>query len=275
MDEGAIISQQGIPIDQASDDQKVLDTRWVTLNIFSGPNYSNVLNLPMVLDGALYVNTGYTTIYTHNLGYLPAFDYLINSYTLSDPNAYTSFEVYADTNNIYLAPSIVTTFSAITLSINITLRIYTLPITQSFQAPTVNTISSVNPTQSNYGVEFALPADVAPDISNLPIAEYSFSTRLKPLNILQTGTYTIPGVGGSIIINYNYPQYPLYMLAQYFPNGINYANLTIANPLVGSLGFQGGRGTISPTTITINGVQAYFFGSFAYILFKDPIGLKQ
>lgn len=270
MDEGAEITQQGVPISQASDDQKVLDTRWVTLNIFAEPTYSNTITLN--LHNGLTTNI--IVVYSHNLGYPPAFDYQINSISVSDGAALiTATNLYADSNNIYLIPQISIFNPPATLTISLNLRVYTLNITTNFQAPTVNTISSVNPTQSNYGIEFPLPADVAPQIGNLPVNEYSFSTRLKPLNILQNGTVTASN--GSISISYSYPKYPLYMLAQYFPNGYSFNTAVVANPLVGSLGFAGGQGTINSTTLTVSGVQSAFSGSYAYVLLKDPIGLKQ
>jgi hypothetical protein len=270
MDEGAIISQQGIPIDQASDDQKVLDTRWVTLNIYTEQIYTNTISLTLQTG----LSTNYLTVYRHNLGYVPAFDYVV-SQTCSDSTATFGQDVVADNQNIYYIPNCSVNNPPATLTITIILRIYDLPITQSFQAPTVNTISSVNPTQSNYGVEFALPADVAPKISEFPVAEYAFSTRLKPLNILQYGTVT--AVGGYISINYNYPNYPMYMLCQYYPNGYSRVGslVKLGNPAVTSLGFSGGHGTINSTTITVSGTQSIFAGGYAYILLKDPIGLTQ
>jgi hypothetical protein len=276
MDEyGAEISQQGIPVSQASDDQKVLDTRWKTLDIFG----SNVFNTTVTLStnatgGNLGFTTQYFVLYSHNLGYLPAFDYEINSISISDGSALANnILVVSDSNNVYLVPQIGSFLTSLTLTITITVQVYALDITTYFQAPTIQAVSTNNPTTSNYGVEFVNPTLAAPLIGELPVAEYNFSTRLKPLNILQNGT--VATSNGSISINYNYPNNPIYLLAQYFPNGYNTANISIGNSLVGSLSFQGGRGTISSTTITVNGVQSNLIGSFTYILLKDPIGLIQ
>jgi len=272
MANGAEISQQGVPVDKATDDQKVLDTRWKTLDIFREYTYQNTVTLQM---SSTNINTNYLTIFAHNLGYIPAHDYVINSYSVSDPSALvSSLPVYADTQNIYLLPHITSFVASPTLTVNITGRVYTLDITTYFQAPTVNAISTNNPTTSEFGAEFINPNLASPNISTDPIGEFNFSTKLKPLNILQCGT--IATVSGGLIISYNYPVNPIYLLAQYLPNGFTTAKgINITTPLVGSLGFQGGRGSITSNTITVNGVQTAFSGSFAYILLKDPIGLAQ
>lgn len=270
MDEGAEISQQGIDVSKASDDQKVLDTRWVTLNIFVETTYTNSIQL--TLNNGLSID--YVIIYKHNLGYIPAFDYSIIQ-NCSDGTAIFGQNIIADSSNVYYIPNCSVNNPPATISFTITLRIYDLPITQSFQAPTVQSISTVNPSASGYGVEFINPNYASPIISNDPVAEYNFSTQLKPLNILQYGTTTTQA--GFINIAYNYPQYPLYMLCQYYPNGYSRVGsfVKLPNPAVTSLGFAGGQGSINSTTITVSGVQSIFAGSFAYILFKDPIGLKQ
>jgi len=277
MDEyGAEISQQGIPVKQATDDQKVIDTRWVTLDVQNVYEYNSIVTVPLNDGGA----TQSIVLCTHNSGFLPAYDYVINSYSLSTHVIGETFNFYADATNIYLVPFFEVGGSSIVLTINVTIRVYTLPITQSFQAPTVQSISAVNETNTGYGIEFVTEANASPQISEDPVGEYSFSTRLKPLNILQTGTYTVndtAGVpnSGYIVINYSYPQNPLYQLCQYYPSGISSAALSMTQALVGPLGYQGAKGSVGNGTILIAGSGSALSGSFAYILFKDPIGLTQ
>lgn len=273
MDEqfGAAISEQGVPLAQASDDQKVIDTRWKTLDILYDYTYSNTVALTMVS----HFNTNYIEISTHNLGYLPAFDYEILSYTLTDPSATVAWFAFADNVNVYLVPQIISLQANVSLTVSVAVRVYALNITQFYQAPNVQAISTANPSSTGFGIEFIKPADASPVIINNPINEYSFNTQLHPLNILQNGTYTIPSGGTTILINYTYPQFPLYLLAQYLPSGYVSTHVSVPGPLIGSLGFQGGSTTISSTALTVTGVQSTLSGSYAYILFKDPIGLNQ
>jgi|ERR1035437_4801109 hypothetical protein len=274
-DYGAAISTQGIPVDQASDDQKVLDTRWKTLNIFTEFTYSNtvILNINNP-GGSLASNTNYFTIFAHNLGYLPAFDYVINSFTVSDNSqaGINQFNVYAGANNIYLVPTINTVLNAnIILTINMTVRVYTLSITTEFQGSSVQGQAISNSKQSEYGVDFIKPGLASPNIINDTIDEYSFSTKLRPLNILQHGTTFSKVV---IHIPYNYPKYPFYLFCEYSPSGQTYNHkCTIPEPIVGDLGFQGGRGIITSTMVSISGLQSGLQGNYAYILFKDPINI--
>ena len=278
MDEyGAEISQQGIPVKQATDDQKVIDTRWVTLDVQGVYEYNSVVTVPLNNGGGA---TQGIVLCTHNSGFLPAYDYVINSYSLSASVLGETFNLYADTTNVYLVSHFGTDASSIVLTINVTIQVYTLPITQSFQAPTVQSISAVNESNTGYGIEFVADSNASPTIGQDPVGEYSFSTRLKPLNILQTGTYTVNTAVGSanrgyIVINYSYPQNPLYQLCQYYPNGVTTAHISIPQALVGPLGYQGAKGSVGNGVILITGSGSALSGSFAYILFKDPIGLTQ
>lgn len=276
---GAAISEQGIPVNTASDDQKVLDTRWKTLDIFAEYTYTNTLTINTTALGNgsnIGFSKNFITIFSHNLGYLPGIDYIVNSYSVSDPNPLIEgFFPYADANNVYLAPIIGSVLTSLSLTISITIRIYALDITTFYQAPTQQPESTVNPNTSEFGAEFINPKFASPDIQDASIEQYSFSTKLRPLNILQHG---IASSTGNIAISYNYPKKPLYLLATYLPNGLPAGlatHISLPGPLVGDLGFQGGRGTITNDIINIRGVQASLSGNFVYILFKDPIDITQ
>lgn len=275
MDEGAEISQQGVPLSQASDDQKVIDTRWITLDIFKEYTYTNSVTSGVSGDFAFPV----IIVATHNLGYIPVFDYQITSISYSDPNlGILGANLWADTQNIYYAPEYFSLQPTVTTTLSIQVRVYTLNVTIPFTAPTVQAISITNNTDTGYGIEFVADNNASPNISQDPIGEYSFSTRLKPLNILQNGL-TEAVVGGQnngyIIIDYSYPTNPIYQICQYFPNGIVNSNYNLPQALMGPLGFQGMRSTINNGVISITGEQAALTGWFAYIIFKDPIGLTQ
>lgn len=271
---GAQFSEQGIPLSSASDDQKVLDTRWLTLDIVAEPIYSNTLQLATTAPGdgsTLGFTTSSIIIYSHNLGFVPAFDYEITFQSISDPAADAAgLNVVSDSTNIYLVPDLGTVDTSITLSINISLRIHNLPVTASYTAPVVQSTPVTAPTQSEYGVQFLNQNSQALDIQDASINDYSFNTQLRPLTVLQTGTVTAP-----ISISYNYGQHPLYLLCNYYPT--TYASpsgkASIAGPVVSAMNFAGSRGTIVNNTITVNGQQASLTGSFAYILFKDPLDL--
>lgn len=278
MDEhGAEFSEAGIPVKTASDDQKVLDTRWVTLDIANEPTYNQTLTLATNAPGdgtTLGFTTEYLIIYTHNLGFLPAFDYEIASYSISDITALFTPKIVADATNIYLVPEIGSINTSVDFMVAINLRVYTLPITTEYQAPIVNSQPLTASSPSGYGVEFLKPNVTVGDITEASPDQYSFSTALRPLNILQHGTVTIPGISGNIVINYNYGQHPFYLLGVYYPDSFtSVGSITIPGPLVEALAFAGGRGAITSTTITVSGIQSTLSGSFAYILFKDPMDL--
>lgn len=266
-DFGAEITQQGLNVTDASDDQKVLDTRWKTLDIFDEPNFSQTVTFP-VSGGA---TRSYITIYSHEQGFLPAFDYVVNNFTMSDPSANQDIQLYTDSQNIYLIPQITSSLSSVTVEIDITLRVLTLPITEEYQAPVVQGVPLNVNSSSGEGVEFLKPSSAGIDISTANPEQLDFSTRLRPLNILQHGTTTITST--TIVINYVYNNPPLYSLAIYQPDGFTFPGGKIAGPLIGALSFAGGKGTVTSTQITVSGTQASLAGSFAYILYKDPLNI--
>jgi hypothetical protein len=286
---GASISVQGVPVKTASDNQKVIDTRWLTLDIFQDFNYSGTFsfNTSAPGDGS---TIGYPTapylLYNHQQGFLPAYDYIINTFTCSDPTATVYHSFYADTNNVYYAPELATIQQSVSITLNITIRMYTLPITQTFNAPNVQQQATSTPNSSEFGVEFINPQYAAPTISNASINQFNFTTQLRPLNILATGVYALTGYpdinAGLVVIPYNHINPPLYMIAPYLPNGFkkqfNFPQFGMSQPLIQPLGFSGGRGKVTSKSITIGGVQGALGGVgafYAYILLKDPLTAAQ
>lgn len=284
-DYGAIFSEEGVPVTTASDDQKVLDTRWVTLDIAEEPNYTATLTLPTTAPGNGSTLGGtYTNViaYSHNLGFLPAFDYEIVSSTVSDPNAVSVDPVFvSDGQNIYYSAGISTLLSSVTVTINVNFRIYNLPITTNYVAPVVQTDPTAAPVQTGYGAKFLNSNSLALSINNSSVENFSFNTQLRPLNILQHGPVTVPSSPsdpnfGKIIINYSYNgRHPVYLLAIYYPTTAQNGNATLPSPSVGALTFSGGQSTITDTVLTIAGAQSALIGSFAYILLKDPLDIVQ
>lgn len=268
-DYGAAISEQGISVNKASDDQKVLDTRWATLDIVAEPVFNETLTL--ATNGS-NDTTQVIVVYAHNLGFQPAFDYEVVSKTFVAPVISDNGVFVADKINIYYVPFVASSTNPVVVDVTVNLRVYNVPITAEYQAPIVQAQPRSGDITVPYGAKFLNSQSTALDINTASIDNYSFNTQLRPLNILQHGTVAVSG--GLILIPYNYAQHPLYMLAQYFPNGYSDASgAAIAGPLVGSLSFAGGKGSITSTQITVQGVQATLTGTFAYILFKDPIDL--
>jgi hypothetical protein len=277
---GVALAEQGIPITQASDDQKVLDSRWYTLDILDEPNFS--LNVNRTPSGT--TDTFITTVYQHNLGYPPAFDYIQNTFTYSG-NFFVEAAYYlvSDANNIYLIAGALLANGGYSFVLDIQLRIYTVNITQTYQAPIVQATTVSNNQSVSYGAEFLNGSGGDLSLGQPPAQEIAFSTSMRPLTILQTGTATnapaLAYLPGTIPLPYSTPYPPLFQLAQYFPAipGVS-GSLTNAiysqistYPIVGSLSFAGSRSVIANSTIWIGGAQAELTGPFAYILFKDPL----
>ena len=281
---GAAISEEGIPVNSASDDQKVLDTRWVTLDIVAEPTYNISATYATNANGSggYGYATQYTVAYSHGLGYPPAFNYRIDSITCNDPSQ-TNMTAYliADSNNIYFLPQVSTTYTSVVITVSLQIRVFSIPITNSYVAPTINAVTTNTFNSSNYGVQIAGPNLEVPTFTGVAPTQLAMSTSLRPLSVLQAGTYTIPGGAGSVVISFNAPYRPLYMMASYYPTGYSLNGIKIPGAVIAALNFQGGSGVASvsngtaPGVITINGAQSAIAGSVAYILLKDPLDVAQ
>lgn len=274
-DYGAEFSQQGIDIGRASDDQKVLDTRWPTLDIAFEPTYNATMTMPL---------TGSSThiifpVFSHKLGFIPAFDYQVDTFSVTPVNGgdsiLTNQNMWADKNNIYFNPVISSSDASKSVTMSIRLRIYHVDITTFYQAPVVNPSPTDTNFDSTYGARFIGPNFVGQDMGTAPAEEFSFSSTLRPLTILQNGT--IATTSGVLIIPYSYSNPPLYSVGVHRPNGLSAAqfdSVTQAGPLTGALSFSGGKSTATSKTLNIRGSQASLAAQFAYILFKDPLNIK-
>lgn len=272
---GAEFSQQGIDIGRASDDQKVLDTRWPTLDIAFEPTYNATVTMPITSFESHFI----VTVFEHNLGFIPAFDYQVDIFNVSPVNGgdliFTNQNMWADKNNIYFNPLIETSDSSKSVTMSIRLRIYHVDITTFYQAPVVNPSPTDTNFDSTYGARFIGPNFAGQDMGTAPPEEFSFSSTLRPLTILQNGIQSTSS--GILIIPYSYSNPPLYEVAVYRPNGLSkvtFDTVTQAGPLVGALTFSGGKSTATVNTLNIRGAQSSLAGQFAYILFKDPLNIK-
>lgn len=271
---GAAISSQGIPVAQASDNQKVLDTRWVTLDILEEPTYNNTI-IEVTNSNGFW--TGFIPIHHHGLGRSPVFEAVItsNSYSSNVNVSLSNLNIYADYQDIYLIPSTLSSnidVETVSVTVSISIRVFSLPIERGFTAPNVKVTPRQGNVVSNYGAKFLNGND-----SNVPIGiatpeQLNFSTTLRPLNIMQYGIAT--SSSGNVSIAYNYGgEFPLFDAANYYPpQTLNVGGGLNQNTLIAPFGKDVPRASVTPTQITLGGIQTEYGNNAAYILFKDPLG---
>ena len=242
MADGVTISQQGIPVSEALDAQKVLDSRWLYFEIA----YEQRISLDTVPSVSIF---NYD-IFSHKLGFVPAFD--IYNITRDE---YMSSGVVANSEKVYFngPPADNTDYS----STEVLLRVYDVPILEEYEAPISVTLPSKTVVPSKYGVKITENND----FKIQELTKYTLNTKGKALAIQRTGTETADS-NNKIIIEHKLGFPPTYLAAE-VASDKSYVNAL--NP-----SFVPVKSSANTRNLTFTGVQAALTGTWAYIIFKEP-----
>lgn len=258
MSDGISISQEGIGVAQASDAQKVLDSRWRYFDIL----YEKRVSLKTVPDWL--VDNSHIILFKHKVGFLPAFD----CYSITHGvyiSAYSSNDV-AYTTPLALDPSMTGyDFS----NTEVLVRVYDVPIAEEYSAP-ITEVSGKYSALSKYGVKILRPKTYA-SLGDIELSGYSLNTKGKTLAIQKMGTATADDDGFAIIRhNLGYP--PTYLAARLDENllGGNKSEVSAINPDFVPVLSSSRSGD---NELVFGGAQSVLTGSFAYIIFKEPAEL--
>lgn len=175
---GVTFTQTGVPVALSSDYQKVIDSRWIFMEI---ANEGDIAYSFSGAAGSLHYER--IVIYRHNLGYMPAFESTIDL-NGADPFDAGSPGVFADENTIFLRRII----SGATIGCNVTgyYRLYALPILNDYEAP-VELVSGASAPKTDYGMKFVngqVPNVTPADNS---VLGFSVDTTKKILSVHKTG----------------------------------------------------------------------------------------
>lgn len=250
---GIIATESGVPVDGAPDYRMVSNSNWPTLQV----EFEYILGTPLSI-ATVGGSTASIKIFSHNLGYVPAYTYIDSSgynglgtgYSTGTGN--DTFSLIADKENIYLV------VTALGSSYNFTpsglLRIYSYNPSTTFQAPFYNP-ADPRTNVGTYGIEALINANDG-YLDDTNFSKYSVSSRAKTLTIHQSGLATADGAG-QFVLTHNLGYLPSFMIFK--SDGTFLADQT-------SVRSQGNQ-----TTLTFFGVQSILIGDYAYIIFKDPI----
>ncbi len=241
---GITVSQRGIDVRQATDAQKVLDSRFRYYEIA----YEGIVSV------TANPFTGVTDLYEHKLGFLPAFDcYDITGdrYVLSDNTG----GLRASDQKIYFqgrnAPGI--NYA----NRRLLLRIYNVPITEEYQAPIEHTFPAKPSAQSGVGIKSAID-----DFRTQELSKYTINTTGKTLSVQKTGLVLAnSGTSNLAVIRHDLGYPPTFLS--------NYADAQ--RQWVGALNpsFMPVVSSADGSTLTFRGAQSALSGTFAYIIFKE------
>jgi hypothetical protein len=246
MTKGITITQQGVGVDKALDSQKILDSRWRYLELV----YEGELSTGTISFGKV------TDLYEHRLGYLPAFecyDITLGEYIISD----SSGGLRADNQKVYFNGENANNINY--SNHRVLLRIYGVPIAETYIAPINKTLTGKLSAPSKYGVKIA-PGDTR--FADIELSKFSINTTGKALAIQRHGLVTAnSGTNYEAVVEHNLGNPPMFLAAYADPNRGWVAAL---NP-----SFVPWMAGADDKALTFSGAQGALAGTLAYVIFKE------
>lgn len=246
MARGVAVTQSGVPISQAIDSQKVLDSRWKFYEMaFEGFVSSGTIQFGKRLD-----------LYEHNLGFIPAFDCYdtnLGAYVIGD----NSGGIRADNRFIYFEGQNANNIDY--SSHKLLLRIYNVPIIEEYTAPISQTLPVKSSTKTTQGVKVR---QSTADFREQELSRFAMNTQSKTLSVQKTGLVTANSGTNFLAIIQHDLGYPPTFLAAYADFGRQWA--ASFNP-----DFIPVRSVSDDKQLVFKGVQSSLIGTFSYVIFKE------
>lgn len=263
MTNGLLFTQEGVSIPYSADYQRVVDTRWKTMDVAFEQDID-------ISFGSWTAATRYNIeVFAHNLHYLPAFEFFQDRDTSEGNTTILSGShvidfMFGTKDKIIVSISRFGGDPSTALRIKGFLRIYRVDITSEYkvsEAPSTGAPA----VDSSYGVKFIDTENGFNDLNAKEIYKYLQNSKEKVIGIHQHGTASIDI--GSIVINHGIGYPPSYEFTRV--NGpSNY--YVPAEESISPFNINQGRVTTFPFKLTFSGSQSPLAGKYAYILFKDP-----
>lgn len=280
MTSGIQIAQQGVPIDDAADYQLVLDSRWPLLEIYIEKEIDVTLPVPPNSPDTSAFAMYYTyELLTHDLGFPPAWEFYVDpDVPLSDPVTFDSVIIRVTNKRVFVerlvfldgstgAPS---SPSDTTFHVKGKVLIYKNNILNEYQSTAFTPEGRGIQERNRYGVKVLTEETAATAMSDDDYRNFALNTEAKAMGIHKTGLTVANAATSNIAtIQHGLGYLPTFMIYQY-----------IADPDYGVLSggieeprLEGVRADTraTNTTLTFRGVQAALVGTYAYLIFKDPI----
>lgn len=183
MSNGITVTQEGVPVDRASDYQKVLDSRWLFMEV--GLEIDTTFDVPglgaQTKFGYQRVNIMRHGMTRKGVPYVPAFhaSYKINeAYGEFDQN----IELGADDTWIYFYRTYSNGQTPAAWTVQIKAKVYTLPILEAYLAP-VEIAPASGRAKSSVGLRALDGTDSSVDIGESSSHGFSVDTRKKILSV--------------------------------------------------------------------------------------------
>ena len=183
MSNGIEVTQEGVGIDKASDYQKVLDSRWLFMEV--GLEIDTTISLPAMgaqtSFGYQRVNIMRHGMTREGVAYIPAFhgSYKINE--TYDPFL-GEYNIGADDTWIFFYRTYSNGSTPAAYTVQVKAKVYTLPIMDAYLAP-IEIAPASGKSSSNIGLRALDGTDSSVDIGESSAHGFSIDTRKKILSV--------------------------------------------------------------------------------------------
>lgn len=180
---GLVFTQSGAPVRASADYQRVYDSRWRFMEIEIERDFSVNLEARKPVDfSARYYER--TTIIRHGLGFVPWFESTFENDGFG-LGLLAPASIWADKDKIYLERFIITD-GAEARAIELSLRIYNLPVLKNYEAPKGLPVGLSSP-KSDIGIRFIDDQSRSVDLASRSPVGFSIDTKKKILSIHKHG----------------------------------------------------------------------------------------
>ena len=255
---GITISGSGVPIERASDYQRIIDSRWKTASI--------VMSVPFKTDNFAALPK-FTKILDHNLGYIPAFEAPFFNTTYEQQGSVSGTYLFvADSSSIWFInenPDTTTPYK-----IDGYINVYDVNMQEDFESEPTGLVAAAK--RGNIGIKIIGNGKYAAhDANDVDPLGFAISTDAKGIGIARISSLN----NGIIKHNLQYP--PLVKLVDTDPYRNNFI-VTSKPPsttgvfygplrLIGSSGVQVKPGQLMVTLFPDDQER------YRYIMFRDPV----
>lgn len=273
---GVIISQQGIDINYAADYQKVLDSRWRSMEIDEEIMIDQVILIKKQL-----VNTRVPLhkIHGHSVGHLAAFETQLQSDTSvisGNPNSISIIRFLSDDENIYIDPNSFSNYDVdTTIRLRVFIRIFTLNILEEFTSPVEPFVSASPAAMSRYGARFLDKQRNSGRIDDPNFSSFTMNTDGKQISVHSQGTIRVLESDlEAFKVEHGLPYAPSFLLCELLmPDNPRTDSPDYIKTYASNLVSTYFRASNRDGVLRFGGIQSIVLGDFGYVILKDPMEL--
>ena len=291
MPNGISVAYRGTDISNSSDYSRSIDSRWKFLEVAFEDQVT--ITLPAIA-GSGDTTKGYEQRYEivkHSLNKYPLFEVSVEIISGTPASSQSGdgkqnfwgytfyafpFNIYSDLNSIWMFPQYYSANGQNAVTLLVKYRVYTLDITEEYQAPAVS-MPNANAGTISTGIKI-LDGTQSIDVTAQSPEGFSLDTTQKTLAVHSVHVQAVDNVNNTVNHTVGYPPTYFIMYAPFQPFSQYYTGYNIPHrtwTLSGQMFEPLVRITATNNYLQFKGVQAVFQGTYSFVILKDPAEVAQ